>query len=210
MLNRPPAIVSPYDAELFGHWWFEGPRFLDYFVRKATFDQTTLGLATPEEYLRRNPVQQVAEPAPSSWGEGGYWSMWLNEDNEWIYRHLILAQERMTELARKPGSAGRSANRPLEDRALRQAARELLLAQSSDWGFIVRTGTSPGYARSRIENPPFQVWPALQANHHRQRGLSMAGGCRAGGQSVLGCKCKLLVQLSLFGSAPVGTRRASA
>ena len=71
--------------------------------------------------------------------------MWLNETNEWIYPHLHIAQERMTELARRfPGASG------LKARALKQAGRELLLAQSSDWPFILRTGTSPGYARKRV------------------------------------------------------------
>src|SRR6266516_3735284 len=56
-----------------------------------------------------------------------------------------MAQERMTELARLFSQPD-----PLQERALKQAARELLLAQSSDWPFILRTGTSPDYARKRI------------------------------------------------------------
>ena len=78
--------------------------------------------------------------------------MWLNEQTGWIYPHLRVAQERMTELANacaQPTPPGTGA--PLRQRAVKQAARELLLAQASDWPFILRTGTSPGYARSRIE-----------------------------------------------------------
>jgi 1,4-alpha-glucan branching enzyme len=102
-------------------------------------------LITPEEYLRRHPVNQVATPAASSWGEEGYWRVWLNEKTEWIYPHLQLAQERMTGLARLfPQAEG------LPLRALQQAGRELLLAQASDWPFIIRTGTSPDYARRRV------------------------------------------------------------
>ena len=72
--------------------------------------------------------------------------MWLNETNEWIQPHLCVAQERMTELVRRyPEASGLTA------RALKQAARELLLAQASDWPFILRTGTSPGYARKRVK-----------------------------------------------------------
>jgi 1,4-alpha-glucan branching enzyme len=147
ILDRPPHIVSPYDAELFGHWWYEGPEFLNYLVRKAFYDQNTFVLTTPHEYLQRNPTQQVATPGASSWGEEGYWKVWLNESNEWIYPHLRVAQERMTELAdRFPSAEG------LELRALRQAGRELLLAQSSDWPFILRTNTSPDYARRRVKD----------------------------------------------------------
>ena len=172
VLGRPPLILAPYDAELFGHWWYEGPEFLDLFVRKAYYDQKVFTLVTPEEYLCRHPTQQVASPAASSWGEEGYWRVWLNEKNEWIYPHLQVAQERMTELARRFGggqqSGGRrqepgarsqepegSSQKPqglLQERALRQAARELLLAQSSDWPFILRTGTSPDYARQRVKD----------------------------------------------------------
>ncbi len=147
IMERPPLVLSPYDAELFGHWWYEGPEFLDYFIRKAYYDQQTFKLTTPSEYLRAQPTQQVATPGASSWGEEGYWKLWLNETNEWIYPHLHIAQERMTDLARRfPHASG------LTERALNQAARELLLAQASDWPFILRTGTSPDYARKRVKD----------------------------------------------------------
>ena len=155
ILDRPPLLVSAYDAELFGHWWYEGLEFLDLFVRKACFDQKIFSLVTPQEYLRRHPTHQLAAPSASSWGEGGYWRMWLNEANEWIYPHLQLAQERMTELARAADRASLvspTAPPGLQERALKQAARELLLAQASDWPFILRTGTSPDYARNRVKS----------------------------------------------------------
>jgi 1,4-alpha-glucan branching enzyme len=89
----------------------------------------------------------VARPSASSWGEEGYWKVWLNETNDWIQPHLSVAQERMTDLARRyPKASG------LTERALQQAARELLLAQASDWPFILRTGTSPDYARKRVKD----------------------------------------------------------
>jgi 1,4-alpha-glucan branching enzyme len=147
LLDRPPLVLSPYDAELFGHWWYEGPEFLDYLVRKACYDQNVVTLLTPGEYLKAHPGNQVARPGSSSWGDEGYWRVWVNETNEWILPHLRIAQERMTELARRFSSAN-----PLQERALKQAARELLLAQASDWPFILRTGTSPGYARKRVND----------------------------------------------------------
>jgi len=146
LMDRPPLVLSPYDAELFGHWWYEGPEFLNLFLRKAVYDQQDFTLTTPGEFLGRYPMQQIATPSASSWGEEGYWKLWLNESNQWIYPHLHVAQERMTNLARRfPQAAG------LTERALRQAARELLLAQASDWPFILRTGTSPDYARKRLK-----------------------------------------------------------
>jgi 1,4-alpha-glucan branching enzyme len=147
ILDRPPLLLSPYDAELFGHWWYEGPEFLDYFVRKAHYDQQVIKLVTPEDYLKEQRSNQIAKPGASSWGEEGYWRVWLNETNQWIYPHLHVMQEWMTQLA---GLFPEPT--PLEQRALKQAARELLLAQASDWPFILRTGTSPDYARKRVKD----------------------------------------------------------
>lgn len=153
IMDNPPLVVCPYDAELFGHWWYEGVEFLNFFVRKAYFDQKTFSFTTPGQFLRRYPTHQVSQPAPGSWGEGGYWGMWLNEKNQWIYPHLRAAQERMSDLVRRWGQTAaeiEASPTPLVERALRQAGRELLLAQASDWPFILRTGTSPEYARARV------------------------------------------------------------
>ncbi|HEX9047954.1 MAG TPA: 1,4-alpha-glucan branching protein domain-containing protein, partial [Verrucomicrobiae bacterium] len=148
VLDRPPMVVAPYDAELFGHWWYEGPEFLDFLVRKLCDEPGgMLSLITPAEYLKRHPTNQIATPGASSWGEEGYWRVWLNESNEWIYPHLQVAQERMTELASQFAEA-----EGLTARALRQAARELLLAQASDWPFILRAKTSPEYASRRVKD----------------------------------------------------------
>ncbi len=146
IIGRPPLLISPYDAELFGHWWYEGPEFLDYFVRKTVYDQNIVKLTTPRDYLKENPTQQVATPSPSTWGEEGHLKVWLNDKNQWILPHLDAAQTRMSELVKRyPDASG------LTLRALKQAARELLLAQSSDWPFILRTGTSPEYAVQRVK-----------------------------------------------------------
>ena len=144
VLDRPAMVVSPYDAELFGHWWYEGPEFLDLIVRQSLLAQNAFQLTTPSDYLRDHPTQQVAQPSLSTWGEEGYLKVWLNETNEWILPHLDVAMERMTKLARTFTLAD-----GIKARALAQAARELMLAQSSDWPFILRTGTSPEYARKR-------------------------------------------------------------
>ncbi|MEL6398987.1 MAG: glycoside hydrolase family 57 protein [Cyanobacteria bacterium J06607_6] len=146
MMRRPPIIVSPYDAELFGHWWYEGPWFLDYLFRKTWFDQSTYEMTHLADYLRDNPTQQVAKPSQSSWGYKGFHEYWLNETNAWIYPHLHKAAERMIELAK------REPEDELQWRALNQAARELLLAQSSDWAFIMRTGTMVPYAVRRTRS----------------------------------------------------------
>jgi 1,4-alpha-glucan branching enzyme len=146
LLDRPPVIVSPYDAELFGHWWFEGPQWLDFLIRKITFDQRTVKLISPGDYLERFPRNQVSVPSMSSWGYKGFNEVWLEGSNDWIYRHLHKAADRMVELATHFPTAGGDLRR-----ALTQAARELLLMQSSDWAFIMKTGTMVDYAVKRTK-----------------------------------------------------------
>jgi 1,4-alpha-glucan branching enzyme len=144
-LNFDPIVLVPFDAELFGHWWFEGPRFLELFIRKTASDQQEFRLTTPSEFLASHPTQQRIEPAPSTWGEKGHLEVWLNPTNSWIYPHLHAAAQRMSELARA------QAKKPtrLGERVLRQLVRELLLAQASDWAFLMKTGTARAYAAKR-------------------------------------------------------------
>jgi len=139
-----PIVVIPFDAELFGHWWFEGPLFLEFFIRKMA-DEREFSLTTPSEYLAGHPTQQLTEPAISTWGEHGYFEVWLNQSNAWIYTHLHIAARSLSEAARRYTDNPTS----LTDRVLRQLARELLLAQSSDWAFLMKTGTAREYATKR-------------------------------------------------------------
>jgi 1,4-alpha-glucan branching enzyme len=143
-MDRRPIVISPYDAELFGHWWYEGPTFLELLFRKIHYDQGTIAPITPSGYLREYPTNQVATPCLSSWGEKGYGEYWCNGTNAWAYRHLHKMAERMAELARLFPSPT-----AIQRRALNQAARELMLAQASDWAFIMRTGTTVQYATKR-------------------------------------------------------------
>jgi 1,4-alpha-glucan branching enzyme len=153
-MDRPPLVVSPYDAELFGHWWFEGPWFLEALARHIHHDQSEIALTTPRRYLEANPANQAAWPGTSSWGGGGYSSFWCNGSNDWVYPYLHHAAERMEAMARRfPDASGDQA------RALNQCARELLLAQASDWAFIMQTGTTVEYAvkRTRVHLATFHT-----------------------------------------------------
>jgi 1,4-alpha-glucan branching enzyme len=164
-LGFDPIIVAPFDAELFGHWWFEGPIFLEQFIRHVA-SKPDFQFTTPSEYLAAHPTQQIIEPAASTWGENGDLGVWVDPGNAWIYPHLHAATQKMSELARKYGYqiAGQPRKRsdlsgtalPSEepalqvtDRVLKQLARELLLAQSSDWAFLMKTGTAREYATKR-------------------------------------------------------------
>ncbi|MDD2297195.1 MAG: DUF1957 domain-containing protein [Sphaerochaetaceae bacterium] len=146
ILDRPPFYTLAFDTELFGHWWFEGIDWLESVIRKVA-QTDDIVFETQLDYMERNPEAQVLQPALSSWGAGGYADVWANGSNVWIYRHVHKAIERMEELAiRFPDQTS------LKQRFLNQAAREVLLAMSSDWPFIMHNDTFTTYAESRIRD----------------------------------------------------------
>jgi 1,4-alpha-glucan branching enzyme len=144
-----PVITATYDAELFGHWWFEGVDWLEMCLRSMDTRSVEIHTITPSEYLSLHdgmPRVQISYPSASSWGEKGYHEVWLNDRNDYLYRHILKAAERMIALADQfPNAEG------ILRRALNQAAREVLLSQHSDWAFMMKNGLSDGYARTRFE-----------------------------------------------------------
>jgi 1,4-alpha-glucan branching enzyme len=152
-----PLVVAPYDAELFGHWWFEGPIFLEHVLRGLDRSARAGGIAatTLGGHLARQPDLVVAEPAASSWGEGGFGEAWLGRALDpartrglspaHLLRHVRHAERAVEALVRaRRGACG------LSGRALDQAIRELLLLESSDWGFMIRRGEMAEYAEARV------------------------------------------------------------
>ncbi|MDQ3754752.1 MAG: DUF1957 domain-containing protein [Acidobacteriota bacterium] len=146
--QRAPLIVSPYDAELFGHWWYEGVQFLDFVFRQLHEHRSEIASVTPGDYLDIRAPLQTQRLSPSSWGAEGYYKVWLNEGNAWMYPHQRAAETRMTALANRYAEIANDLTR----RALNQAARELLLAQASDWAFQIYQGTTVEYATRRFRS----------------------------------------------------------
>lgn len=154
-MARPPLLVAPFDAELFGHWWFEGPQFL-----AALFEQAATSgveLVSLRQVLACGHNLQVCCPSPSSWGQGGYHDYWLNDTNAWVVAEWQKAARAM--VRRVNQGVGSAEQRDL----LTQAGRELLLAQSSDWSFILRAGTTTELARERIHRHLDRFWRLLDA-----------------------------------------------
>ena len=154
--KNPPIVLCPYDAELYGHWWYEGPNWLYTLFKKIYYDKCDFDLITPGEYIDKYPEIQISTPCRSSWGANGYSEVWLNPSNDYVHRHLHVAGDRMVELANL-FTDEKIASMPEEiseitKRALNQCARELLLAQSSDWLFIITNGTMVDYAKKRIKD----------------------------------------------------------
>jgi len=137
------VVAALFDTELFGHWWFEGVDFLGSVYRNLG-DRPLVRALTASEHLREHPPRVVIELAAGSWGAGGDHGMWLNEQTHWTWQRLWPLEERFWEVApRVLGSDEAS-------RVLAQAARELLLAQASDWQFIITTGAVTDYAERRF------------------------------------------------------------
>ncbi len=144
--GRKGVLVAPFDAELFGHWWFEGPQFMKLVMKKLLDDGTVLLTNCCEELDRRQPVEVISLPE-GSWGEGGYHFIWLNEDTSWTWRHIYDDELRFVELVR--GLPWRENFKVRE--VLEQAARELLLLQASDWQFLISTFSARDYAEVRFQ-----------------------------------------------------------
>jgi len=137
-------VVSPYDTELFGHWWFEGISWIKEIVRKMYFNPQIKAM-TLSEYLNIYSPKEVVDLPESSWGNGGKHYVWYNPETEWFWPYIYEVEKLMEEIVKKF-----SHSEGLIRGLLNQAARELLLLQSSDWPFLVTTGQAKGYATDRF------------------------------------------------------------
>jgi len=145
LTGRKGILCAPFDSELFGHWWFEGPQFLKS-VLKYIHDDPELELTTCSKFLdEAQPTQTLSIPE-GSWGEGGYHYIWLNEWTEWTWKHIYEDELRMQKLAREFKD---NMDTNLQD-ILKQAARELLLLSASDWQFLISTWAARDYAEMRL------------------------------------------------------------
>ncbi len=137
-------MTVTFDSELFGHWWFEGVDWLGHVLRDLAADgPQPMSVA---EYLGRSPATERIDLVEGSWGKNNDHSTWSNERNAWMWADLARMAREIHELRASPPSD------PLRQRAARQGARELLLAQSSDWPFLVTTGQAADYAVERFRS----------------------------------------------------------
>lgn len=135
----------PFDMELFGHWWYEGPAWLRE-VLQLTEAGDCLTALSANSAINDFEKPQTCQPATSSWGNRADFSFWINPDTDWIFAQLEHAQNRLQSL-----SPDMSKNNPLLIRANEIASKELMLAEASDWPFMIRAGTTKDYAINRIQ-----------------------------------------------------------
>jgi 1,4-alpha-glucan branching enzyme len=145
--GKPAVLIAPFDAELFGHWWFEGPKWLYHVLRELDKDKR-VALRTCTEILADHPAEKALSIPEGSWGEGGFHWIWLNDHTKWTWKHIYEAEHDFVDFVhenieklRGDGDAARVA---------KQAARELLLLESSDWQFLISTWSARDYAELRV------------------------------------------------------------
>lgn len=143
--GREGVVVAPFDAELFGHWWFEGPTFLREVMLTLHADPE-VQVRTAGEVLAHSPPDKVAWFPEGSWGEGGDHRVWFNEAQKWIWQVLYAAEARFGELCLTLPWASSPEVREL----LTWAGRELMLMQASDWPFVIYTKGAPDYGHKRF------------------------------------------------------------
>ena len=155
----PPILTAPFDAELFGHWWFEGPQFLGQVARQFAKPESKLKLITCGEYLDLHPPKGFVALEEGSWGANGNNQVWLNPDNAWTWKHIYPAEMAVHQMAlgnRWRGNASAT-------RLAQQMCRELLLLESSDWQFLITTAAARDYAEQRFDTHLAQFRTLLDA-----------------------------------------------
>ncbi len=142
--ERFGIVASNYDTELFGHWWFEGVQWLGKVLRHLA-QNPEIEMTTASDYIEDHPPQQVLSLNEGSWGTGGNHFTWENGETRWMWTPIHETERRMEILVQ-------NFQNPSEDEVtvLNQAARELLLMQSSDWQFLITTGQAKEYAVQRF------------------------------------------------------------
>ncbi|MFH1688468.1 MAG: 1,4-alpha-glucan branching protein domain-containing protein [bacterium] len=146
--GTPGILVAPYDAELFGHWWFEGPHFLKNVLRSIANSPEVDLTFLSEDLDRRRPTQVISVPE-GSWGEGNHHYIWLNKQTEWTWKHIYLCEATMCRLAAW-WSEHPERRKPELESILKQMARELMLLSASDWQFLISTFAARDYAELRL------------------------------------------------------------
>ncbi|HWF65904.1 MAG TPA: 1,4-alpha-glucan branching protein domain-containing protein [Acidobacteriaceae bacterium] len=145
--NKVPEILtSPFDAELFGHWWFEGPLWLEQVARVMVRAEIPVALTSCAAYMDRYPPEGFLALAEGSWGKNGTHEVWLSPDTRWTWEYLYPAEIRVREAASSPHWK----SSPQGERILKQLCRELLLLESSDWQFLITTEAARDYAEDRF------------------------------------------------------------
>ncbi len=142
----PPILTSPFDAELFGHWWYEGILWLEHVARTMAREEIPLALISCSDYLDSYPNGGFISMHEGSWGANGTNEVWMNPETSWTWTHIYPSEASVRSIA----SGGKWNDGGLGLRIMRQLCRELLLMESSDWQFLITTASARDYAEKRF------------------------------------------------------------
>ena len=146
--DKSGILVAPFDAELFGHWWFEGPLFLKR-VLKNICESDNIGLTFLSDHLSQKKPEKIISIPEGSWGQGNHHYIWLNKHNDWTWKHIYESEDKMCRLAKSWKEKPELQTEELEE-TLKQLARELMLMSASDWQFLISTFAARDYAELRL------------------------------------------------------------
>jgi 1,4-alpha-glucan branching enzyme len=153
--NPEPLIVSPYDGELFGHWWHEGVDWIDRVYRRLAGEEALQPMSLGVYVDRRKESLSTIGLGVSTWGMNSDFTVWLNPEHGWIWPYINASSRDLEDVLGQVNRSGRIVDER-GGRILRQLARELLLMEGSDWPFLLFTTQAKEYANQRF-------------HHHHQR-----------------------------------------
>ncbi len=153
--NQEPLIVSPYDGELFGHWWHEGVEWIDRVFRRLAGEEEVKTGSLGDFVDRRKEGFSTINLGVSTWGMNSDFTVWLNPEHGWIWPYINGSSRELEKVLEQVTLSGREVDER-GNRILRQLARELLLMEGSDWPFLLFTTQAKEYANQRF-------------HHHHQR-----------------------------------------
>ena len=149
--GRAGILAAPFDTELFGHWWFEGPRFLEKVMRRLAVSNDVTLTDCAEALDRYDAPRTTISLPEGSWGEGGHHFVWANHDVAWMWNSIYPLEDRFLRVVQSfLHGAGESSEGDMLRTILEQAARELLLVEASDWQFVISTGGAVEYSKKRF------------------------------------------------------------
>jgi 1,4-alpha-glucan branching enzyme len=143
--GRSGIVCAPFDAELFGHWWHEGPRFLLEVARRLALEPD-VEVATVSVALERTPADKAVRLPEGTWGAGGDHRVWLNDELRFYWEMAYRAEDRFIDLWHRADWE----RDPAVEELLLEGGRQLLLLQASDWAFVISTGGAVDYGLRRI------------------------------------------------------------
>jgi 1,4-alpha-glucan branching enzyme len=164
-IGRPAHVVAAFDTELFGHWWYEGPMWLERLLR--ALPEAGIHVGTLNDAVANGFVGAPVELPPSSWGSGKDWQVWSGEKVADLV--ALNAEVVDTALSTVDKALAQTDTAPTRDLVADQILRETLLTVSSDWPFMVSKDSAADYARYRAH---------LHAHATREIAGALASGRR--------------------------------